>query len=272
MRVTMVCFSLLCCFGFGAQAQISVYDELYEALNLNDIVKVIRDEGLEEATLTAEIYLKSQSQTVKFNSQIQNLYDITYLSNFLLEGISTAILEKDVQELLLFYKSPLGAQVARLEASARLAISDDAVESMAIEIAKSAKTKDKIRYKQLEKNMKEMKLVEQNIKGALESQYGFLMELSKATDINLSQDQILLLLSSSEEDLRKEVTAWIMGYSYLAYKPLNDEHLNSYLDFLATTSGKALNETLFNVFNELSFKTSSAIGKIIVLLREARDL
>ena len=55
----------------------------------------------------------------------------------------------------------------------------------------------------------------------------------------------------------------------LKYQKVNQK---IYLDFLATTSGKALNETLFNVFNAFSFKTSSAIGKIIVLLREARDL
>ena len=120
--------------------------------------------------------------------------------------------------------------------------------------------------------MKQMELVEQNLKGAFASQYGFLTELSKATDINLSQDQILSLLSGSEEDLRKEVTDWLMGYSYMAYQPLSDDDLQLYLDFLATTSGKALNGALFNVFNALSVKTSSALGELIALLREARDL
>ncbi|MAT89034.1 MAG: hypothetical protein CL532_10935 [Aestuariivita sp.] len=272
MRFIMVWFSLWCGVGLGAHAQTSVYDQLYAALHLNDIVKVIRDEGLEEAKSTAEIYLKSQGQIASFNSQIDSFYDITNISTFLLNGISTGLMEQDAEMALMFYTRDLGAKIASLEASARLAISDSAVESMAIEIAKSAKTKDSKRYKLLQENMKQMELVEQNLKGAFASQYGFLTELSKATDINLSQDQILSLLSGSEEDLRKEVTDWLMGYSYMAYQPISDDELQLYLDFLANTSGKALNGALFNVFNALSVKTSSALGELIALLREARDL
>ena len=272
MRLLIFCVCLWCGVAFAARAQTEVYNQLYEALHLNDIVDIIRAEGIEEAKTTAGIYLKSLGQTGTFSTDIDNLYDTTNLSTLILDGISSRLTEKDAEVALVFYSGVLGKNIAELEASARLAISDKAVEVMAIETAKSASSKDSKRIEMLKKNMEELELVEHNMKGAFASQYGFLTRLSKAGDIKLSQDQILSMLSGSEEDLRKDVSDWIMGYSYMAYQPLIDDELELYFDFLMSSSGKALNSVLFAVFNDLSVQTASALGELIALSREARDL
>ena len=272
MRLLIVFVCLWCGVAFAARAQTEVYNQLYEALHLNDIVDIIRAEGIEEANTTAGIYLKSRGQTGTFSADIDNLYDFTNLSTLILDGISSRLTEKDAEVALVFYSGVLGKNIAELEASARLAISDKAVEFMAIETAKSASSKDSKRIEMLKKNMEELELVEHNMKGAFASQYGFLTTLSRAGDIKLSQDQILSMLSGSEEDLRKDVSDWIMGYSYMAYKTLIDDELELYFDFLMSPSGKALNSVLFAVFNDLSVQTASALGELIALSREARDL
>lgn len=272
MRLIMTCTYLWISFCFEAQAQTAVYDQLYSALRLDEIVQIIKSEGTDEANTTAKIYLKSKGQTETFRKDIEKLYDRTNISTFLLDGVANRLTEDDAQSALVFYSGSLGATIAQLEASARLAISDDAVESVAIEIAKAAGSKDHKRYKTLMKNIEELELVEHNMKGAFASQYGFLTELSQADDIDLSQDQILSMLSGNEQQLREEISAWLMGYSYMAYQPLSDEELDVYFDFLASTSGKALNKALFDVFNALSVEIASALGVLIAASREARDL
>ena len=272
MRLLIVWLCLWCGIGFGAQAQTALYDKLFKALHMDEIVEIIRAEGIEEATRTAEIYLRSKGKNGTFRSDIDILYDPKNLSTFLVEGIANRLSKKDVELVLVFYNGSLGAKIAQLEASARLAISDNAIKSMAIETAKSAGSKDLQRYKMLKENINELELVEYNMKGALASQYGFLTALSRSADINLSQDRILSMLSGSEEELREEVSAWLMGYSYMAYQPLSDDDLQLYLDFLMSTSGKALNAALFDVFNALSVKTASALGGFIASSRQARDL
>jgi hypothetical protein len=272
MRFLIIWMCLWFGVGVGAHAQTAMYDKLYTALHLNDIVEIIRDEGIDEANTMAKIYLNSQGQIETFGNDIDTLYNLTNLSTFVLDGMSSRLTENDAEVALVFYNGLLGAKIARLEASARLAISDSAVESMSIEIANSAGSQASERYKVLKKNMEQLDLVEHNMKGAFASQYGFLTELSKAADINLSQDQILSMLSGSEEELREEVSAWLMGYSYMAYQPLNDDDLQLYLDFLVSPSGKALNEALFGVFNALSVKTAGVLGQLIVSSRSVQDL
>ena len=272
MRLIMACTYLWISCCLGAQAQTAVYDQLYSALRLDEIVQIIKTEGIHEANTTAEIYLKSKGQTGTFRKDIEKLYDRTNISTFLLDGVANRLTEDDAQSALAFYSGSLGAKIAQLEASARLAISDDAVESVAIEIAKAAGSKDHQRYKTLTKNIEDLELVEHNMKGAFASQYGFLTELSQADDIDLSQDQILSMLSANEQKLRGEISAWLIGYSYMAYQPLSDEELDAYLDFLTSKPGKALHKALFDVFNALSVETASALGVLIAATREARDL
>mgnify|MGYP004194304593 CR=1 FL=1 len=272
MRLLIFLAYFWCGISSGVQAQAAVYIQLYEALLLDDIIEIIRAEGIEEANTTADIYLNSKGKAETFSDDIEVLYDRTTLTNYLLDGISSALTEKDAEVAFVFYSGALGAKIAQLEASARSAISDSAVESLAIAVAKSAGSKDPQRHKILKDNIEKLDLVEHNMKGAFASQYGFLTELSRADDINLSQDQILSMLSNSEPSLREEVSAWLMGYSYMAYQPLTDDDLQIYLDFLMSSSGIALNQALFDVFNALSVKNASALGELVASSRQERDL
>jgi len=111
-----------------------------------------------------------------------------------------------------------------------------------------------------------------NMTGAFSAQYAFLSELAELEEMRLTHDDILALLLESEGEMRQEILDWLMGFSYMAYKPLNDDDLTTYLGFLRSSDGKVLNAALFDIFNELSVQTSSALARAIVSFRKARDL
>ena len=171
-----------------------------------------------------------------------------------------------------FFRSDLGRQISTLETSARTAISDSAVERIAIEIAKAAKNENSERYNLLEKNVAEMEFVEFNMTGAFSAQFAFLSELSKLDNVTITNDEILAMLMENEAEMRTEIMDWLMGFSYMAYKPLSDEDLDVYLAFLNSSYGKELNNVLFGIFNMLSVKTSEGLANAIVAFYTARDL
>ena len=72
--------------------------------------------------------------------------------------------------------------------------------------------------------------------------------------------------------MRAEIMDWLMGFSYMAYKPLSDVDLNIYLAFLNSSYGKELNSVLFDIFNKLSVKTSAGLANAIVYFHTSRDL
>ena len=187
-------------------------------------------------------------------------------------GLVEALPKAKAEVALRFFSKGLGAQAALLETSARSAISYEEVEVAAIQMAKEAKSVNTVRYSMLEQNIKDLELVELNMTGAFSAQYAFLSNLSALDDMPLNNDDIVSLLLESEDEMRQKIVDWLMGFTHLAYTPLSDEELKTYLNFLSSANGKVLNKTLFHIFNDLSVKTSGDLAGVIVSFRRAREL
>lgn len=247
------------------------FGQLYAALNLQEIVAIMRQEGLEEAEATKEIYLKNIRKD-SFNSAIDALYSEAFMETQLRSGLKTALSEDDAEIALAFYQTQLGALASKLETSARAAISNDAVEEMAVSVANDALQAGNKRAKLLKNAVTDMELTEYNLSGAFSARFAFLSGLAEAEELGITQDQIINLIAQDREALRDEIDQWVLGFVFMTYRPLSDEELSQYLAFLLSTPGKALNRALFEVFNELSTQNAGQLGKLLAAAIQAREL
>ena len=85
-------------------------------------------------------------------------------------------------------------------------------------------------------------------------------------------DGVIWLVMVKSSMQRKDIVDWLMGFTHMAYAPLSDQELGTYLSFLSSADGKDLNKTLFYVFNHLSIQTSGDLADLIVSFRRAREL
>lgn len=265
----LLCWFCLASMAFG---QSVAHKELYDALHLEKIADILRREGVEDGLKTGEVYLGQSYDVTSFEKAVQSIYSADAMEAFLLDGLVDALPDQTAKDLSGFFAQGLGAEVALLETSARSAISYEEVEISAIGAAKEAEKGDRERYLMLRENLTELELVEMNMTGAFSAQYAFLSELAELEEMRLTHDDILALLLESEGEMRQEILDWLMGFSYMAYKPLNDDDLTTYLGFLRSSDGKVLNAALFDIFNDLSVQTSTALARAIVSFRKARDL
>lgn len=247
------------------------FGQLYTALNLQEIVLIMRQEGLEEAEATKEIYLKNIRKD-SFNSAIDALYSEAFMETQLRSGLKTALSEDDAEIALAFYQTQLGALASKLETSARAAISNDAVEEMAVSVANDALQAGNKRAKLLKNAVTDMELTEYNLSGAFSARFAFLSGLAEAEELGITQDQIINLIAQDREALRDEIDQWVLGFVFMTYRPLSDEELSQYLAFLLSTPGKALNRALFEAFNELSTQNAGQLGKLLAAAIQAREL
>ena len=269
MRYLFLTFIFVICTARPSVSE--TYEQLFAALNLEEIVSVIRQEGMEEAEATSEIYLKNIKQD-NFRSSINELYSIELMQSKITAGLRAALSETDAQSALAFYQTPLGVLVSKLETTARLAISDDEVEEMAVSTAAKALQSGDSRAKVLQKAVTDMKLTEYNLSGAFSTRFAFLSGLAEAEELGITQDQIIALIAQDNDDLRDEIDKWVLGYVFMTYKPLSDEQLTRYLDFQMSAIGEELNRALFEVFNDLSVQNAGQLGKLLAFSIQARQL
>ena len=248
-----------------------IHHDIYAALHMDEVVAVMRQEGLDEAEATAEIYLKNSVRN-NFDGAVDALYAEASIKGQLLNGLRAALSESDAELALEFYRTPLGMLVGKLETTGRVAISNDAVEEMAISIAQKALQAKDERAELLQSAADEMGLTEYNLSGAFAARYAFLSGLSEADELGISQDQIIELIAADEDSLRAEIDQWVLGFVFMAYRPLSDTELSDYLAFQMSSIGKALNQALFESFNAVSIPNAGQLGKLLATALQARDL
>ncbi len=268
VRIVFFWFSLVS----ASVGQTDVHDSLYDALHLQRIIKILHDEGIKDAFESGRLYLGQDYDAVSFEKALNKIYSIEMMDDFMRNGLVEMLPKEKAEVALRFFSQGLGAQAALLETSARSAISNDEVEAAAVQMAKDAKSGNTARYSMLERNIKDLELVELNMTGAFSAQYAFFTNLSALDDMPLSNDDIVALLLESEEEMRQDIVDWLMGFTHMAYRPLSDDELKTYLNFLSSDVGKILNKTLFYIYNELSIQTSGDLAGVIVSFRKARKL
>jgi len=105
-------------------------------------------------------------------------------------------------------------------------------------------------------------LVEINVTGALNSNYEFYKGLMRggAMGDELSESEILGSLWEQEPEIRQNTIEWVYSYSLMAYQPLSDDELRSYIAFAESDAGRDLNAAMFAAFGDVFDDISFALG------------
>lgn len=243
--------------------------ELFDALNMDEIISIMQDEGKLDAKSTFEMYAeRAVDEEVK--ARIDRIFDTTEMRLVLINQTSENMTDVQIAAATEFLNSDVGMRANTLETTARRAISDDIIEEYALSQFDDAS--ELPRYKQFQDLITTLDLIDQNTYGAMGAQYVFMRQLAGTDALGLTDDAITELLIASEEELRVGITEWLYGFFNMAYAPLSDADLATYIAFQKSVVGQALNRSLFAGFNELSVRHAQKMGAMVAELLQMRDL
>lgn len=256
----------------AASAEISAEMEaLADALQMDQVVDILRKEGLANSEKIAGDFIGRVS-SAWIDGYAAN-YDADWMRQEVMEGIEAGLEGQDLAPIQAFFTSELGQRITGLELSARVALLDPSIETVADEMAETLEKDDPERYAQLTKFIEVNDLIDSNVIGALNSNFAFLQAYGAGDPENaLTDSELLNELYGQEPDIRLNTTEWLYSYLNMAYQPLSDEDLQLYIDFSASTHGQAINEALFDGFNDLFVEINRNTGALAGQLANDKEL
>lgn len=249
--------------------------ELGETLHLDALFEVLRDEGLAHAdTLRADMF--PMGGEAGWNARVAEIYDLPPLrARF--NQVLRSELGRDpatVEAILDFFGSDLGQRILTLEIEARRAFLDTAAEEAArVAADNAAGTKDP-KVALIRAMIEAGDLLEMNVAGSMSSTLAFMsgMAASGAYGPNLPEEQVISDTWGQEEATRADLSTWLYSYLGLAYAPLSEAELQSYVDFWESPAGKRLNAALFAAFDQAFRQVSRDLGHAAGTAMLGRDI
>lgn len=236
-------------------------EALFNALSLPDMIDIMREEGLAYGAEIAADLLAGRP-TGDWDAALAAIYDADRMQQEVLRELGLALADDDITPILAFFEAEPGATIINLEVTARRALLDDAVEAASKDAAIIARMDETPRYQLIDRFVTVNDLVETNVVGAMNSNYAFYIGLKQggAFPADLTEDQILSDVWSQEAEIRDNTTEWVYSFLLLAYSPLSDADLETYIAFSETPAGIALNRAIFQAFDGLFDDISRSLG------------
>lgn len=234
---------------------------LFVALGLPEMLEVMRDEGMaygEEIGLD----LFQDGANPDWTRIVSDIYDVDRMTAEVAGALDAALEGDDTASMLTFFTSEPGRTIISLEVSARRALLDDAVEDASKEAAAIAMMDETERYKMVKSYIEINDLIETNVVGAMNSNFAFYIGLldGGAFPAELTEDQILTDVWSQESQIRSNTTEWVFSFLMMAYQPLSDADLETYIAFSQSEAGQDLNDALFAAFDGMFEDISHQLG------------
>ena len=248
-------------------------DTLFAALGLPEIVEVMHEEGLAYSTTLGEDMLPVAAAR-DWAEAAQAIYDPQTMLREVRATFETELQGDDIDAMLAFFTSEAGARIISLEVSARRAFLDEAVEEASTQAATVQMRDETPRYLLVKDFVDTNDLIESNVVGALNSSYAFYTGLidGGAMPADVTRDTALQDVWAQELDIRDTTTEWIFSFLLMAYQPLSDAELNTYIAFSETDAGQQLTAALFVAFDGMFEDISRALGLNISRLLLTQEL
>ena len=254
--------AMLCLAGSAAAQSVAPIDTLYRAMGLPDLMQVMREEGIDYG-LEMEGDLLGGQGSDRWAAMVEDVYDLALMEDVVRNRLDSELAAEDLAPMIGFFSSDLGQRIVLLEVSARRAMMDDSVDEASRAMLAMMKDEAAPRLEALGVFAQTNDLINNNVVGALNSNYAFYSGLADggALPADMSDDDILADVWEQEEFIRVDTEEWVFAYMAMAYQPLSDSELQEYIDFSATSEGLALNQALFAAFDELFVGISLALGR-----------
>ena len=268
LRAAILATSLTIALPPAAMAQAQA--NLFDVLRLGEIMEIMRDEGIAYGSEIDTDLLGGRGGD-GWDQAVARIYDADRMVSRMRADFDARLTEDEMAPLIEYFASGAGAEVVTLEVEARRALSDDDVEEAARAAVEDI---DPDRLDQLTRFIAVNDLIEQNVSGALNSNFAFLTGLSDggAMGGQLTEDQILSDVWAQAPSIRDETTEWLYGYLGLAYAPLSDDALSAYIDLAEGPDGQALNNAIFAAFDRVYTDISYDLGRAAARFMESEDI
>ncbi|NVO27584.1 DUF2059 domain-containing protein [Donghicola sp. C2-DW-16] len=257
--------------GYAATQQ--DVDRLFQAMRVEDVVDIMRQEGMNYAGTLAEEMLPDGA-TKRWEAAVGRIYDTESMRKGLESRFAESVADEDLSEVIDFFESDLGKRVVDLEISAREALLDPAIEDASRDNFERMVENADERLEQVGEYIDANDLVEANVAGALNSNFAFLQGLADggARGAEMSEEEMLATIWQQEEDVRTETRVWLYSYLLMAYAPLDESDLDKYIEMSRSQAGRAMNRALFDGFDPMFTAISSALGQEIARIGSDQEL
>lgn len=237
---------------------------LGEVMQLDELFEVLREEGLAYGVaLESEMFpggggpgwaaaVSEINDGRRLRARFNNALRVTLVSD-----------PQSLAEIVDFFGSDLGSRILTLEIDARRAFLDTAAEEAAQVAADRRQAGRDPRARQIERLIEAGDLLEMNVAGGLSGNLAFLTGLNETgiNGIRLPPDELLAQVWGQEAQIRDDTQTWLNAYLGLAYDPLTEAELDTYIGFWESRAGKRLNAALFAAFDAAFSRISQDLGR-----------
>ncbi|MDP3194618.1 DUF2059 domain-containing protein [Tabrizicola sp.] len=254
-------------------AEVSV-DRVAEVMRLGDLFQVLRDEGMSHgAELQADMFPSGGGSD--WTTEVSGIYDATRLQSAFIDALRLQLSyqPEDMEAIIAFFGSDLGQKIVGLEIEARRAFIDTATEEAARVAAEDAAASRDPKVALIRRMIEAGDLLEMNVAGALSGSLAFMTGMSETGAYGaIPQDQLLSDVWGQEEQVRADTSTWLYAYLGLAYHPLTEAEIRSYVEFWESRPGQALNAALFGAFDTVFRQVSLDLGRAAGRAMLGRDI
>lgn len=255
-----------------AQGQTQI-DALYDALQLNGVLEIMREEGLAHGADLADDMFPGRGGA-SWMRAVEEIYTSAAMEDVVRDRLADSLGDADLDPLLTFFTSPQGQRITTLEVEARRALTDEATEEAAEAALERMRADADPRLPRITAFIEANDLIEQNVVGGMNANYAFYIGLSDggAFGDSLTEEQILTDVWGQEAELRDDTVDWLYSYLNLAYQPLEDGDLEAYIALSETPVGQELNRALFAAFDGMYVDISRDLGRQVAYFMAAQEL
>jgi hypothetical protein len=234
---------------------------LGEALQLDAMVDVLREEGLADAEGMAP---GGEAGARRWRATVAAIYDRDRMRRTLDEVLAArmAPAPQERAAAIAFFTSATGVRVLQLEVAARRSLLDPDTEAAARFRWEDMVAAQDPRVSQLLALAEAADLVEANVAGSLNASLAFYLGIAEAGGplAGLAEEDILSMVSADEARTRAQTEGWLFPYMTLAYAPLSAEELARFTEFSASPAGRRLNAVMFAAYERLFTAISHDLG------------
>lgn len=249
-------------------------DRLSEVMRLGDLFEVLSEEGISHgAELQRDMFPSGGG--ADWEAEVAGIYDAQRLHLAFTEALRTALSTQPeaVGEVVDFFGSELGQKIVGLEIEARRAFIDTATEEAARVAAEDAAAGRDPKVALIRQMIEAGDLLEMNVAGALSGSLAFMTGMADSGAYgSIPQDQLLSDVWGQEEQVRADTSTWLYAYLGLAYHPLTEAELQSYVAFWESPAGHTLNSALFRAFDTVFRDVSLDLGRAAGRAMQGRDI
>lgn len=237
-------------------------EDLFDVLGLPEIVQIMHEEGIVYGQeIAGDLF--AGAVPAEWTDLVAAIYDPARMEAEAKAALAEVTEGRDLAPLIAFFTTEPGRTFIELEVSARRALLDEDVETAAKEAAAIALMDETPRADLIGRFVETNDLVETNVMAAMNSTYAFYLGMMDggAFPSEMTEDEMLANVWSQETQIRANTSEWVYSFLLMAYSPVSDADLETYIAFSRTEDGRLLNRAVFGAFDNVFEGISLSLGR-----------